>query len=109
MSVRIARNLAMRRKLKIRPAAALVWLVVLFGAAPAVAADCTVAGCDTGVIVRPKGHPTQFYHIGRGPDHDYSPMYFYDGHGGYIYGQWLWGGVAWRYIRPRNDGSDGWR
>ena len=81
-------------------------------AAPALAVDCGPYGCEGVYVVHPQPYPYDHYqYVTHGPDHDYSPMSFYDGHGGYIVGQWYWGGLTWRYGQPLYRGplrADGW-
>lgn len=80
--------------------------------APALAVDCGPYGCEGVYVVHPLTYPYEHYqYTTHGPDHDYAPMAFYDGHGGYTAGQWFWGGLTWRYGQPRYSGpfrADGW-
>ncbi|HXW41315.1 MAG TPA: hypothetical protein VEK75_08945 [Xanthobacteraceae bacterium] len=84
-------------------AAALVG--VLSAAAPALAVECDPYGCRGDFVVRPEPYVYERHqYLTHGPDHDYTPMYFYDGHGGYAVGQWYWGGLTWRYLPPHDEG-----
>ena len=84
----------------------------LLAAAPALAIDCGPYGCAGVYVVQPQTYAYDHYqYLTHGPDHDYSPMSFYDGHGGYVVGQWYWGGLTWRYGQPLYRGplrADGW-
>jgi len=99
-------------KSKFRLLAALSSLGVLWAVAPAPAIECGPNGCAGVYVVQPKPVPYEHYqYMTHGPDHDYTPMAFYDGHGGYIAGQWYWGGLTWRYGQPLYHGpfrTDGW-
>lgn len=75
-----------------------------FGAAAADARGCAHYVCDT--VVTPLPYPYRHYHyLIHSPSHDYAPIYFSDGHGGGYYGQWFWGGQAWRVITPDDNGG----
>jgi hypothetical protein len=92
--------------------AVLAVLAVLCGAVPASAIECAPNGCTGFYVVHPKPYSYERYQsTTHGPDHDYTPMSFYDGHGGYTDAQWYWGGLTWRYGQPLYRGpyrADGW-
>ena len=102
----------MRHKAKFCSVAATSLVGIFIGAAPASAVDCGPNGCAGVYVVHPQDYPYAHYqYMTHGPDHDYSPMSFYDGHGGYLTGQWYWGGLTWRYGQPQYHGpfrADGW-
>jgi hypothetical protein len=87
----------MLSKLRFWLASAMILAGLFCAAQPAAAGECIrYYGCGS---AQPRPYPyLPYYRLGHGPDHDYSPMDFNDGHGGHIYGRWLWGGNAWGYI-----------
>jgi hypothetical protein len=92
----------MPRKIEFWRIAALAALGVLFGRAPASAVECGPYGCSGVTVVQPVPYKYDHHqYLSHGPDHDYTPMVIYDGHGGYSEGQWIWGGLTWRYGQPR--------
>lgn len=95
----------MLRELRLgRLAIACSLAVAFLKVAPAIAGGCGYYGCDA--VVAPLPYPYRHYHyLIQGPDHDYAPIYFSDGHGGGYYGQWFWGGRSWRAVTPDDYGS----
>jgi hypothetical protein len=93
-------------------AAAMPVLAAVCSIAPALAVECGPDGCSGFYVVHPQPSANEHHqYMTHGPDHDYTPMAFYDGHGGYTDGQWYWGGLTWRYGQPRYRGpfrADGW-
>jgi hypothetical protein len=95
----------MSSKLKLASAAVILLLGALGGLGgmkPALAGGCSSYDCVSEVVVYPQPFPyAQYHYIGHGPDHDYSPMDFNDGHNGHIPGQSYWGGLAWGHVPAR--------